>query len=84
MSSVIKVNIVNDKGARSSATISKRVAKAYVKVCTKIAPTDENIKSEMQRIANNEYFKGEKISNTNALEDFLISSMEAKLIKSRK
>lgn len=83
MSSVIKVNIVNDKGARSSATISKRVAQAYMLACTKLAPTDENTHAEMQRIANYENFKGERISNTKILEDFVVSSMEDKWIKNR-
>ena len=83
MSIVIKVNIVNDKGASSSATISKRVAQAYMLVCTKLAPTDENTHAEMQRIANYENFNGERISNTKILEDFVVSSMEDKWIKNR-
>lgn len=83
MSSVIKVNIVNEKGARSSATISKRVAQAYMLVCTKLAPTDENTYAEMQRIANYENFNGERISNTKILEDFVVSSMEDRWIKNR-
>lgn len=84
MSNVIKVNLINNKGARSSATISKRVAQAYLLVCTKLAPTDENVQVEMQRIANNESFKNQRISNTKILEDFVVSGIEGKLIKPKK
>ena len=84
MSSVIKVNLVNDKGARSSATISRRVAQAYLLICTKLAPTDENAQAEMQRIANNESFKDQRISNTRILEDFVVSGIEAKPIRPKK
>jgi hypothetical protein len=79
MSSVIKVNIINDKNSRSSATISKRVAQAYLLICTKLAPTEENAHLEMQRIANYENFKDQRISNTKVLEDFLLTRIEGKL-----
>lgn len=74
----IKINTVNTNGRPSSATVSVRLAVSYVTLCTMIEPTEDNIKNEMQRIANHETFRGTRISNTAMLEDYLLTCIENK------
>lgn len=72
----IKINTVNTNGKRSSATVSVRLARAYLTICTNITATDEHIRDEMQRIANYETFRDARISDTALLEDFLLTRIE--------
>lgn len=76
----IKVNIVNAEGKRTSTTISKRIAQAYVKICTDIMPTDKNIQNEIQRLAINDKYMGVSAIDNDTLLDILVGRIEDKMI----
>lgn len=76
----VKVNIINAKGKRTSTTINKRIAQAYVKICTDIMPTDKNIQSEIQRLAMNDTYMDLRAIDNDSLIDILVGRIEDKMI----
>lgn len=80
----IKVNIVNAQGKRTSTTISKRIAQAYVKICTDIMPTDKNIQNEIQRLAINDKHMDIRVIDNDTLLDVLVGRIEDKMIAIKK
>lgn len=76
----IKVNIINVQGKRTSTTINKRLAQAYVKICTDIMPTDKNIQNEIQRLAINDKYMGVSAIDNDTLLDILVGRIEDKMI----
>lgn len=75
-----RVNVINDVGSPSSATVNRRVTEAYMRIVLKVSnPTDEQMKAELARISREEKTGGKAISTTQRFLEFLISEIENKV-----
>lgn len=72
-----RVNIVNDAGKPSSATVDKRLTKTYMLIVHKEKnPSEDEMRAELARIAKDEKIKGEVINNTYKFNEYLLSKIE--------